>query len=310
MRHCRSDLSSNGLFTRRFDLCRHPSLFVALLMSVLFAVSAAAQSASPSASPSNSAPVAPSATVAVDRLAEVLRLDEVIDIMRDEGKEYARELEIELMPEGAGQLWQQHIARVYNAKDMRSEVTEALENRLTPKDLAAIVAFFDTKTGQEILRFENAARRAMQDPAVEDIAWQQFSALRPGTERRLALHRFVRANDLLERNVAGALNANAQFFRGMTRGGALAMNEDEILRETWGQEQELREDTEKWLFGFLHLAYQPLSDAVLDDYIRFSKTPEGQALNTALFEGFDSMYRLISYRLGLGAAIALSGSTL
>ena len=64
------------------------------------------------------------------------------------------------------------------------------------------------------------------------------------------------------------------------------------------------------LFGFLLMAYRPLSDVEMADYNAFSRTGAGQALNAALFEGFEVMYRDISHALGLAAAQAMSFSEL
>lgn len=254
--------------------------------------------------------LSPALAQPVETLARVIKLDEIIDIMRDEGRDYAKELEAEMMPYGGGALWGQHVSRVYNRRVMRRTVISALESTMTTEEIAAAIAFFGTETGQEILRFENAARRAMRDDAVEEIAWQAYEGLPSGSARRAALHRFVSANDLLERNLAGALSSNIQFYRGMTAGGTIEMTEQQILSEVWSQEEELREDTRKWIFGFVQLAYQPLNDQALDDYIDFSASKAGQALNSGLFAGFDAMYRTISYRLGLGASVAMSGSDL
>lgn len=254
--------------------------------------------------------VGPVAAQSVETLARAIMLDDVIDIMREEGKDYAKELEQELMPFGGGALWEQHVSRVYNTRAMRKTVVEALEATMTPDEIISATAFFETRAGREILRLETAARRAMRDEDVEDFAWQAFRALPAGSSRRVAIERFIATNDLLERNVAGALSSNIQFYRGMTAGGGIEMTEQQILSDVWSQEDELRDDTEKWLFGFAQLAYQPLSDTVLDNYIAFSASPPGQSLNAGLFAGFDAMYRTISYRLGLGASIAMNGSDL
>ncbi len=52
------------------------------------------------------------------------------------------------------------------------------------------------------------------------------------------------------------------------------------------------------------LAYRPLSEPELEAYIVFSETDAGQALNGALFDGFDAMYLFISHALGVQVAQA------
>ena len=58
------------------------------------------------------------------------------------------------------------------------------------------------------------------------------------------------------------------------------------------------------------MAYGPLSDSEMQAYLDFSETEAGQALNGALFDGFDAMYREIYFALGLSVAEALQSSEL
>ena len=80
-----------------------------------------------------------------------------------------------------------------------------------------------------------------------------------------------------------------------------------MLADVWEQEVQIRSETEQWVYSFLLLAYQPLSDEDIEAYIQLSETSEGQVLNTALFAAFDTMYSEISHALGLASARYLSG---
>ncbi len=100
----------------------------------------------------------------------------------------------------------------------------------------------------------------------------------------------------------GALNASFHFYRGLVDGGAFEMTESDILRDVWDQEDNTRNDTREWLFAFLLMAYGPLEDGELSDYVALSGTDAGQALNRALFAGYNRMYDELSYALGLAAA--------
>ncbi|WP_050930395.1 DUF2059 domain-containing protein [Aestuariivita boseongensis] len=245
------------------------------------------------------------------RLAEVLKLGEVVDILHDEGMVYADTIEADMLPNGGGAFWTQTIARLYDRGAMTRALTDTLESDMSDAQIADSIAFFDTDQGQSILSFENAARAAMSDPEIEQIARAAYADLRADGDDRLdQIDRFVEANDLIERNVAGALSSQYQFFRGLADGGAFNMTDEDILADVYGQEPEIRTDTEEWLFGFLLMAYQPLSDEAMEAYIAFSGTDGGKALNAALFEGFERMYRDISFGLGLAASRAMTGSDL
>lgn len=246
-----------------------------------------------------------------DDLARVLKLNEVVDILHEEGLDYADSIENEMLPGGGGAFWEQIILQLYDKAAMEQALAATLATDMTPAQISESLAFFDTEQGQTILSFENAARAAMSDPDIEDIARAAYVDLRDTGDARLdQIDRFVVANDLIERNVAGALSSQFQFLRGLAEGGAFVMSEDDILADVYGQEPEIRADTEEWLFGFLLMAYQPLSDEAMEAYIAFSATDGGKALNAALFEGFEMMYRDISYGLGLAAARAMTGSDL
>ncbi|QBF31968.1 hypothetical protein [Thalassococcus sp. S3] len=275
-----------------FDVTRRIAL--SLIASLAFALAGTAQAAPTTAD-----------------LVQTLRLHEVAGLMRNEGLSYAEDLQDEMLAGGGGAYWIRQVDRIYDTEEMVRIVAEAFEGELSAPHRAAIQAFFDNPEGQSILTYENAAREAMSDEDVEDIARANYAELRGTDDARLeAVKRFVAANDLLERNVAGALGSNFMFFQGLADGGAYEFSEDEIIADVWAQEGEIREDTEAWLYGFLLMAYRPLSDEMLDRYIAFSETEAGQALNAALFEGFDVMYRAISYDLGRAAAQAMAGSDL
>jgi len=53
-----------------------------------------------------------------------------------------------------------------------------------------------------------------------------------------------------------------------------------------------------------------LTDADLQAYIAFSKTGPGQALNAALFAGYDAVFGHVSRALGLSMAQIMRAQTL
>ncbi len=79
------------------------------------------------------------------------------------------------------------------------------------------------------------------------------------------------------------------------------------MADVWGQEAQIRDDTQSWLHAYLGLAYQPLTEAELNTYIAFWESPAGQRLNNALFVAFDHVFRRVSYELGHAAGVAMQG---
>ena len=86
------------------------------------------------------------------------------------------------------------------------------------------------------------------------------------------------------------------------------VSEEDMLAEVWGQEDDVRAESAEWLFPYLLLAYEGLTEQEMRDYLAFSGTPGGKALNAAVFAAFDEMFVQLSEALGRAAADVLAGS--
>jgi len=255
--------------------------------------------------------VSPARSADQSDLAKALRIGEVIEVLRDEGLTYGAVLDIDMLDGQGGAYWAAQVARVYATDRMQDIVQTALLNGMNDDQINRSVEFFGSPRGKRILSLEVSARRAMVNPEVEQMAFDVYAATKDNDSARLRLiTRLVEVNDLIERNVAGTLNSNYYFLRGLTEGGSSGQSEAEITSETWSQEDDIRTDTREWVYGFMLLAYDPLSDADLEAYITYSATPAGLALNAALFDGFDAMYLAISRDLGRLVAQAMHSSDL
>jgi hypothetical protein len=258
-------------------------------------------------------PAAPVTQGEVLRLSEVLMIPEMVGILREEGIDYALSLEGDLFPPQAGGAWRLAVDAVHDLATMQARFQAALEAALSddPAAVAAGVAFFGDDRGQRILAMELEARRALIDDKVEDAAKARLAQMEEDDRGRVdRLRRFAEVNDLIEMNVQGALNANLSFYKGLAETGGERMGdipEAQMLADVWGQEAEVRAETEAWLFPFLALAYSGLSDEDLEAYIAFSGTAEGRRLNAALFAAFDALFNAQSRDLGRATGRALAG---
>ena len=245
-------------------------------------------------------------------LSRILQIPGIIAVMRLEGLDYGRSLEDEMFPGRGGDAWDATVALVYDEPTMlrRFQTAFAAELQGDPAAVAAVAGYFDTPLGQRILTLEVEARQALLDKAVEAAAKERADQMAADADPRMAaLRDFATANDLIEANVQGALNANLGFYQGMAEAGAFGedMTEDQMLSDVWGQEPDIRTETVDWLFPFLALAYGPLSDADLQSYTDFSRTPAGKKMNTALFAAFDAVFVQISRDLGRAVAHQMTG---
>ncbi len=238
-----------------------------------------------------------------DDLIRALRVPDMLEIMRTEGLNYGADMAADMFATGQNPKWEKLVSDIYDTDKMETLVRQSFVSTLENTDTGPLVDYFTSEAGRYVVTLELSARRAMIDKTVEETARAAYhTAVEEGDPRLEQIDSFVEANDLIEANVAGALNASYQFYRGLVDGGALSLSEDDILRDVWTQEEETRADTREWLYGYLLMAYEPIADDALEVYFDLAATPEGQALNRALFAGFNRMYDEISYALGLAAA--------
>lgn len=243
-------------------------------------------------------------------LYEALGLPEIVEIMAEEGRLHGEEVEADMFGRGGGPSWDAYVAAVYDPDRMDAELRAKLLDALAPVDLDPLLAFFRSERGRRIVGLEVSAREALIDPAVEEAAIDAVGTMRKRRDPRLDLLRdFAEANDLIESNVAGSMTSSLAFFEGLAEGGAFedGLSEEEMLATVWGQEQDIRRETREWVYAYLALAFEPLSDADVEAYTALSQTPEGRALTGAMFRAFDEMLADIARRLGLGAARFMAG---
>ncbi len=253
----------------------------------------------------------PASAEPADELLEALGVPEVVEVMRSEGLDYGRELALDMLPGGTSPGWSATVSAIYDTDAMLETVRGRFTETIGDRDVGTLIAYFESDEGQRVVSLEIDARRAMTDKAVEEAARETFRGLDGTPDPRLeTLEALVDANDLIEANVAGALNASYNFYAGLVEGGAIEMSQAEILSDVWAQEEETRQDTREWLYGFLLMAYEPLDDDALDAYVEISSSAAGQVMNQALFDGFNTMYDDLSRRLGQAAALRMQGQDL
>lgn len=254
----------------------------------------------------------PSAEVAGDQLSEVLQLDALFAVLRDEGQAHGATLETDMFPSGGGQEWKNAVSAIYDTTRLRAGFDAVLTEQLgsDPETVKAIVTFFGSDLGRKIVGLEIEARRAFLDTAAEEAARVAADDAAAARDPKVAqVRRMIEAADLLEMNVAGSMSGNLAFMTGMAGTGAYGsdMPEDQILSDIWAQEEQVRAETSTWLYAYLGLAYAPLTTEEMDAYIEFWESPAGQRLNAALFTAFDRVFRQVSFDLGRAAGRAMQG---
>lgn len=244
--------------------------------------------------------------------SRILMIADTLDVMRAEGLKHSTELSDSLFPGENAAAWAALVNMIYDTSKMQTRFDAALAAAIgnDTKTLAAAQEFFASDLGQRVMSLEIAARRKLLDDAAETEAKQDWASLVADKSARAdQIIRFGGINDLIESNVMGALNANLAFYRGLSGEGGFGdpMSEGQMLDEVWGQEAQIRTETTDWLYPFLALAYQPLTDTDLDSYIAFSQTEAGKKINAAIFVAFDAVMVQVSADLGRAAGQLMAG---
>ncbi|MEM7721384.1 MAG: DUF2059 domain-containing protein [Pseudomonadota bacterium] len=247
----------------------------------------------------------------VHALMRAVGLYDILQIMSVEGLDASVQMEADMFPGQGGAAWSAVVAGIYSADRLTQTFEDGIDvEAFTPEVLEELAAFYASDTGAAIVAGEVAARRAFLEDGVQDMAEAMVEDQRANNDPRLdLLAEFNEVNSLIERNVAGALNGNLAFLRGLSDGGAFdgGMPEQSMLEQIWSQEPEIRASTTEWLFAYQITAYANVTDDDIRAYIDMSRSDAGQILNAALFEAFDVMFEQVSYSLGAAAAIFIAG---
>ncbi|WP_170439254.1 DUF2059 domain-containing protein [Ruegeria arenilitoris] len=246
----------------------------------------------------------------VDRLTKAMHLSDVMQILRDEGVAQGRELDKSLLDGEGGSFFEAQVEDLYDKAWMQAKIHDALAGGMSEGQLEQAALFFESDLGRAVVSLENSARRTFSEEAIEEMAMAAYrEADRDAAYFRL-IDEYVEINDLVDRNVRGALQADYNFFRGLADGQGITGDDGEMLAQLLAQGAQSEQQTREWLYSFLLFAYQPLSEAQLRENIAFSRTEAGQALNDALFAGLDTMFNELSYQLGVTVAQVLQASDL
>ncbi|GGE44149.1 hypothetical protein [Actibacterium pelagium] len=237
-----------------------------------------------------------------DQLYRALNLPELIAVMRVEGLEYAEEISETLLQGRVIDDWGGMVEVIYDQTRMEDELRAEMTARMQDADFDALLGYYVGGAGEAIAKAELDARQVLLSEEAEAEAHSLVDHMRQVEDPRLEmLERLEYLNHLIDRNVTSALNSSYEFYYGLIDSGAIpgGMSESDVLREVWAQEPEIRQEVDRWIWAYHAIAYEDLTDDDVLGYIAFSKTEEGKALFTVLFESFDTVFRRISRELGL-----------
>lgn len=236
-----------------------------------------------------------------EELWTLLGMPEMVSILHDEGLSMALASDMDLLGHEGGPRWEGALQAIYDEQTLQGELHAQFEQQLAPDLVSALCTFYENAEMQDIIQHEIAARRAFLDLEFEQLARERWLQGDMSDNLDDTIRHYVDLNDLIELNVMGALNSNYAFLNTLNQSLPDVMgqmSEQDILTHVWSQEADIRTDTTEWIFAYLHTAYAPIDHTALERYVAFSETPEGKALNHALFAAFDAVYLRLSADLG------------
>lgn len=239
-----------------------------------------------------------------DEVYEILQLDALMEVMRDEGLASGDDMAAN-MGLRADQSWRDRVAAIYDVDAMGELLRDGIAGSFDAQYLPALTDFFTSEPGSAFIAYEIAARRALLDPDVEEAAMAAAAeALAAESDRINLISSYILANDIIESNVMGGMNGSFAFYRGMRAGGAIPdeVSDEILLQDVWQQEDILRQNTTEWAYSYLYMAYAPATDADLEAYIAFSESDAGQEMTSSLFAAFDVLFNTMSEAMGLAVA--------
>lgn len=254
-----------------------------------------------------------------DRVLDAMQVAALFDMLQQEAVASGMDLGAEMMPGRDLAGWKRTLTRLNDPAAVLPDFRDAFAAALdaAPGDAAArdaaILTYLTTPPGDRIVGLELSARAALGDPGIEAAVLARFEQERAaGSDFADAVARFIAVNDLIDRNVTGALAANAAFLTALQDAADMpdALGTGDVLADVWAQEPAIRASTEDWLHAFVSLAYGPLDAADLQAHIAFSQTPAGQAFNDAIFTAFDTVITDLSYDTGTALARLLASEDL
>ena len=260
-------------------------------------------------------PVAEAETVQT-RLWQVLKLGDLMPVIRSEALAEAADMQESLFQRGGDGRWKQIVSGIHETRRLEVILRNGLQGAVADEQAALIeeaLAFYETSFGQRLVGLEISAREVLLETEAEIAARESYAhAASADLPRITQIDRLIAEADLIGSNVAGGMNAALAFARGFNEGGGYPTprSEAQLLSDAWEREPVLQAETRRWMEVYLFTAYSSLSDAELERYIDFAGSSAGRALTDTLFGGFDRLFEWTSYEVGLAAAGQIQGRRL
>ncbi|MEP6065490.1 MAG: hypothetical protein ABJ246_06610 [Paracoccaceae bacterium] len=228
------------------------------------------------------------------RLMEVAQIERLLVQLAREAERSAVFVDDDFLDGNGGPVFYDTIKKLNDPARLTPRFEELLMEKLNDQQVEALLLFFESTLGQQIVELELSAREVMFDDEVEQSVRQQVA--QNGTPDLVL--RMMDEGDLVERNVIDAMSSLRQFYMGQLDGGLSDFSKSDVETLLAETEEPMRIDTQIWLESFLTFAYSPLNEGDLTTYIELWETQTGKAYDTALFYAFATLFDEIGFATG------------
>lgn len=255
--------------------------------------------------------------VTADRIAQVLRIDPLAEVL-------ATEISAAGDPTGttgdpaSDRGWPPIVARIVPVTRLRDGLRDGLaasvaglDDPLSRAAVADALGFWASPLGQRTVALEHSARLALTDPEAEAAARAAFDAAAARDDPRIGqIRRLIDAADLVEPAVAASMNIAVASAQGLRDSGLFHATDADLAEDGWVQEPELRAEQAGWIESLLFLATGTLSDAEVERLIQFSATPGARRLNRMVDAAATAVFVSVARDLGNAAGLRQAGQPL
>ena len=238
--------------------------------------------------------------ISAEKLIELLRHDELAEVMRLEAMHIESSLPSEFDIEIDTLAWQARLDEIFQADRIEAGLTAGFLATFNTRSMDAVSDYLASDEWVAMFDLTNAASLALLEPeqeaAAKEAYWRHEELQ---TDRLRQIEDLVNTVDLIEQNVAGWLNSMIAFNTGMGSVDiAFSVPEDEMIAYLLEDEHIARQEIGEWVMAFYWLAMDPVSDASLDRHIEFWQSRAGKDLSVAMMAGYQAVYGVTDFEVG------------
>lgn len=246
------------------------------------------------------------------RLLELMRFDQLAEVSREEGISGNASVLEDFGLTSNEAFWLEELDVIFDEGKTEEMFRTSFAKAYNQRSIVDAIAFLGSEAWMRAYDLQIDTSLLLTDPALEEAAvihyWEHIENNSP---RVPLIEDLVASTDLVEQNIAGAMNAMLAFNRGMTFVSSdLGYPDEEMIALLYASETELRLEISEWLHAYYLVAYLPLTEADISQQIEFWTSQAGQDISAAMMLSYDVVHNDQSFAVGRALAEILNSPAL